>query len=69
VVNPEAIEKSMAFKSEIPDQSNLLVITKPQKKLTYYAGFAWQKSGEIQTQKDWEDMLKNRRRSLQILYR
>jgi hypothetical protein len=33
VVNPEAIEKSMAFKSEIPDQSNLLVITKPQKNL------------------------------------
>ena len=48
----------MAFTSEIPDQSNLLVITKPQKKLSYYAGFAWQKSGQIHTQKDWEDMLK-----------
>lgn len=58
VVNPEAIEKSMAFKSETPDQSNLLVITKPQRKLTYYAGFAWQKSGQIHTQKDWEDLLK-----------
>jgi len=58
VVTPEIIEKSLAFKSETPDQSNLLVITKPQKKLTYYAGFAWQKSGEIQTQKDWENLLK-----------
>lgn len=58
VVNPETIEKSMAFKSETPDQSNLLVITKPQRKLTYYAGFAWQKSGQIHTQKDWEDLLK-----------
>lgn len=57
VINPKIVEKSIAFKSEIPDQSNLLVVTKPQKKLTYYAGFAWQKSGQIQTQKDWENML------------
>ncbi|WP_426276211.1 DUF4861 domain-containing protein [Chryseobacterium sp. S-02] len=57
VVDPTIVESSVAFKSEIPDQSNLLVITKPQKKLTYYAGFAWQKSGQIQTQKDWEKLL------------
>lgn len=57
VVNPKILERSVAFKSEIPDQSNLLVVTKPQKKLTYYAGFAWQKSGQIQTQKDWENIL------------
>ncbi|MFL9835338.1 DUF4861 family protein [Chryseobacterium terrae] len=57
VVNPQIIEKSIAHKSEISDQSNLLVVTKPQKKLTYYAGFAWQKSGQIQTQKDWENIL------------
>ncbi|MGE6395855.1 DUF4861 family protein [Chryseobacterium scophthalmum] len=57
VVDPKIVEKSVAFKSEIPDQSNLLVVTKPQKKLTYYAGFAWQKSGQIQTQKDWENIL------------
>lgn len=58
VVSPKIVEKSVAFKSEIPDQSNLLVVTKPQKKLTYYAGFAWQKSGQIQTQEDWENILK-----------
>jgi len=57
VVDPTIVESSVAFKSEIPDQSNLLVITKPQKNLTYYAGFAWQKSGQIQTQKDWENIL------------
>ncbi len=57
VVNPKIVEKSVAFKSEIPDQSNLLVVTKPQDKLTYYAGFAWQKNGQIQTQKDWENIL------------
>jgi hypothetical protein len=57
VVDPEIVEKSVAFTSGIPNQSNLLVVTKPQNKLTYYAGFAWQKSGQIQTQKDWEALL------------
>ncbi len=57
VVDPEIVEKSIAFTSEIPDQSNLLIVTKPRNKLTYYAGFAWQKSGQIQTQKDWETLL------------
>lgn len=51
VVDPKIVEKSIAFKSETPDQSNLLVVTKPQKKLTYYAGFAWQKSGQIKNTK------------------
>ena len=57
IVNPEIVEKSIAFTSDVPDESNLYVITKPNKTLTYYAGFAWQKSGQVQTQKDWENML------------
>ena len=57
VVDPKMVEKSMAFKSEIPEHSNLLVVGKPQKKITYYAGFSWQKSGQVQTQKDWENIL------------
>lgn len=57
VVDPKIVEKSIAFTSKTPDQSNLLVITKPQQKLVYYAGFAWQKSGQVQTQKDWEALL------------
>ncbi|MDF2554041.1 MAG: hypothetical protein K0R77_3316 [Chryseobacterium sp.] len=57
VIDPKIVQKSVAFKSETPDQSNLLVVTEPKNKLTYYAGFAWQKSGQIQTQNDWEKML------------
>lgn len=57
VVKPEIVEKSIAFTSDVPDESNLYVVTKPNKTLTYYAGFAWQKSGQVQTQKDWENML------------
>ena len=64
VVDPKIVRQSMAFKSETPDQSNLLVVTKPQKKLTYYAGFAWQKSGQIQTKNDWEAILQKQTKAV-----
>ncbi|WP_029298624.1 DUF4861 family protein [Chryseobacterium hispalense] len=64
VIDPRTVEKSIVFRSDIPDESNLYVITKPQDKLVYYAGFAWQKSGDIRTQQDWENML---RRQAQII--
>jgi len=57
VVNPNIVQKSFAHRTETPDQSNLLVLTTPQKKLTYYAGFAWEKSGQIKTKDDWENIL------------
>ncbi|WP_262907454.1 DUF4861 domain-containing protein [Chryseobacterium sp. C-71] len=60
VLDPKIVQRSVAHKSETPDQSNLLVVTKPQKKLTYYAGFAWQKSGQIQTKNDWEKLLQKK---------
>jgi len=62
VVNPKIVEKSIAFTSNVPDESNLYVVTKPSKVLTYYAGFAWQKSGQVQTEKDWEKMLQKQAR-------
>lgn len=65
VVDPKIVEESITYKSDVPDESNLLVITKPKKKLTYYAGFAWQKSGQIQTQKDWEDILEKQSRMIE----
>lgn len=64
VIDPKIVEKSMAFKSETPDQSNLYVVTKPQKKLTYYAGFAWQKSKQINTKEDWEALLEKQAKIL-----
>ncbi len=57
VVDPKIVEKSFAFTSDVPDESNLYVVTKPSKVLTYYAGFAWQKSGQVQTKEDWENLL------------
>ncbi|GEN78010.1 DUF4861 family protein [Chryseobacterium hagamense] len=58
VMDPDIIEKSVIFRSEVPDESNLLVMTKPHKKTVYYAGFAWQKGGQVHTRQDWENMLK-----------
>ncbi|MFL9843458.1 DUF4861 family protein [Flavobacterium rhizosphaerae] len=57
VIAPGDIEKAFAFKSEVPDQSNLLIVAKPTQKLIYYAGFAWDKSGQIQTVEDWDVIL------------
>lgn len=57
VIQPSSVTTAFANVSRTPDQSNLLVITKPFKKLTYYAGFAWQKSGQISSKEDWDKML------------
>lgn len=57
VMAPKAIDTSFAKVSEVPDQSQLLVVAKPTDKLVYYAGFAWQKSGQVQTVADWDAML------------
>ena len=57
VLNPSDIDTALAHKTEIPDQSNLLVITKPKNNLTYYAGFAWELSGQITGINDWDAML------------
>ncbi|MCM4156929.1 DUF4861 family protein [Gramella sp. AN32] len=58
VLNPTIIDSAFARKAEIPDQSNLLVITNPENKITYYAGFAWDKSGQVSNLNDWDAMLK-----------
>ncbi|SHE54427.1 protein of unknown function [Arenibacter palladensis] len=57
VLNPTDIVTALVHKTEIRDQSNLLVITKPKNNLTYYAGFAWELSGQITGINDWDAML------------
>ncbi|SMC89257.1 DUF4861 family protein [Moheibacter sediminis] len=57
VIDPSIVDTAFTHKSDVVDQSNLLVVTKPAGKLTYYAGFAWQKSGQVNTVKDWEKIL------------
>ncbi len=60
VLNSSVIDSAFAHTSKTPDQSNLLVLTQPKDQtLTYYAGFAWEKAGEIQSVKEWDDHLLN----------
>ncbi|CAM4206606.1 DUF4861 domain-containing protein [Zobellia roscoffensis] len=58
VVDPNIVKDAIAYKSDVTDQSNLLIVTKPQEKLSYYAGFAWDKSGQVSSVDDWETLLK-----------
>ena len=58
VIAPAAIDSAFAYVSKVPDQSNLLITTAPKDKFTYYAGFAWEKSGDVSSKEDWIKMLK-----------
>ncbi|PKA96745.1 uncharacterized protein DUF4861 [Flavobacteriaceae bacterium MAR_2009_75] len=57
VIEPSAVDTAFARQSDVKDQSNLLVLAKPTEVLTYYAGFAWNKSGQITDKEDWEKLL------------
>ncbi|MCO6149158.1 DUF4861 family protein [Flavobacterium sp. NRK1] len=58
VIDPYLLKDAFANISKTNDQSNLLVLVKPVKKITYYAGFAWQKSNQIHSLEDWDLLLK-----------
>ncbi|MCM4157055.1 DUF4861 family protein [Gramella sp. AN32] len=57
LITPKVVDSAFSHKSEIRDRSHLLIVTEPTEKLIYYAGFAWEKSGQISNLKDWEEML------------
>ena len=58
VIDKRVLVDAFSNVSKTTDQSNLLVITNPKKGiLTYYAGFAWQKSGQIASESDWDALL------------
>ncbi|MFA9193363.1 DUF4861 family protein [Flavobacterium sp. FBOR7N2.3] len=57
VLAPEWVETAFANDSKTPDQSNLLIVTNPEAKLTYYAGFAWTGSGQVSDVNQWDEML------------
>lgn len=57
VMDPSEIDSAFVHKSDVPDQSHILILAKPDGALTYYAGFAWEKSGQVKTKEDWLRML------------
>lgn len=57
VIEPNKVQKAFNHQSKTPDQSQVLLVTKPQETLTYYAGFGWTKSGQVTTLEDWDKLL------------
>jgi len=65
VLNPKLVTDAFSNVSKIKDRSDLLVITKPKEnKLIYYAGFGWQKSGQIANATDWDTLLQKQAKML-----
>lgn len=65
VMNSKLVKDAFSNVSKEKDQSNLLVIGKPKNnQLTYYAGFAWQKSGQIAVEADWDTLLQKQAKML-----
>ncbi len=58
VIDPAVVDGSFVFESKVPDQTQIMVMTQSnQRVLTYYAGFAWTKSGQVDSVEDWDVML------------
>ena len=59
VVDPDKIMEFIDHRVEEKDLSNLLVVCKPDKELTYYAGFAWKKSNQFGSTEEFDSYLAN----------
>ena len=57
VLAPSEVKTAFTHISKTADQNHLLVVTKPTKKLIYFAGFVWQKSGQAATLSDWDHII------------
>ena len=66
VIAPKSVKTALNHHSKSPDQSQLLVVTEPKNgKLVYYVGFAWLKSGQIQSINDWDTVLEKQSEIIQ----
>ncbi|MDN3670490.1 DUF4861 domain-containing protein [Echinicola jeungdonensis] len=58
VIDPELVQGFKDHRVEYKDGSQLLIMTDPSNnKLTYYAGFGWDKSGQIENKAEWDAYL------------
>lgn len=57
VIDPELVTKAFANNSKTTDQSNLLIVANPSQKITFYAGFAWTGSNQVNEVTQWDEML------------
>lgn len=65
LIDATLVKESINHDSKTPDQSQVLIVTRPEgNTLSYYAGFAWTKSGQVSNVEDWDKMLE---RQVQII--
>lgn len=65
VLNPKLVKEAFSNVSKLKDHSDLIVVANPkQNKLIYYAGFAWQKSGQVSNESDWDTLLQKQAKLL-----
>jgi hypothetical protein len=65
VINPELVTKAFANNSTTPDQSNLLIVANPSQKITFYAGFVWTGSKQVNEVTQWDEMLNKQAQIIQ----
>ena len=66
VISPSMVKAAMNHHSKAADQSQILVVTEPKNNiLVYYVGFAWLKSGQVQSVQDWDNMLEKQAKIIQ----
>jgi hypothetical protein len=59
VMAPSRVVSMRTIKSEKPDESHALLLTRTDSagKVSYYAGYGWEKAGAITTPQQWQDTL------------
>ncbi len=58
IIDPTLVTDAMDYRTESPDQSQMLIVTKgTQPVLKYYTGFAWTRSKQVTSEKEWLNML------------
>jgi len=66
VIDPKSVKSAMDHRSKAVDQSQILVVTAPKNNTsTYYVGFAWTGSGQVQSVQDWDAMLEKQAQIIQ----
>lgn len=66
IIDSNLVKIAMDHRSKAADQSQILVVTTPKNNtLTYYVGFAWTGSGQVQSIQDWDEMLEKQAQVIQ----
>ena len=59
------IDRLFEFRTESKEQSHLYMVLKPKEKISFYAGFGWEKANEFSSLSDWNKYLMNFSKTLE----